>query len=208
VAVEVASGDGAAEAEVAETGVAGLVLSRAGRGSPWRLVHEATGLLVSRSAVSHDPKALVRLAHELAPVANWSARELTLPGPALRQAVEKAAGRCGLALGALAATTPRSSSGSEPPWPGGASVQRDLDLLRRVVRLLHGAVPPGVFASAIAGLDAPERARLRVLLLGEEAAGSVVKPITASRAPAPRPPRRPAPAAPPGSAPGPGSATG
>lgn len=207
VAVGGPPGDGVADAEVAETGVSGLVLTRTDPGSPWRLVHQATGLLVSRSAVSEDSRALMRLAQQLAGMANWSARELTLPGPALRQAVEKAAERCGLTLGSVAAANVEAVTGPNPVSPGApGSPDADVLLLTRVLRLLHGAVPPGVFASAIAGLDAPERARLRQLLLGDAVASSVVKPISQVKPPPPLPARRPSAAS--GSTPNPGSATG
>lgn len=192
-------------ADVAETGVAGLVLSRTGPGGQWRLVHEGSGLLVSRSAVSDDRRALVRLAQQLAPLADWSATELSLPGPALRQAVEAAAQRCGLSLPPVAASPEGDGSATDASRPSPVPGD-DLVLLRRVVRLVHGAVPPGVFASAIAELDRTERARLRELILGT-ATDAVVKPIPTGKVPLSRTPRRVAPRSP-GSAPGPGSATG
>ena len=162
-----ASGD----ANTADTGVAGLVLVRTAPGGQWRLVHEVTGLLVSRSAVSDDTQVLRRLAYELGPLADWTQRELPLPGPALRQAVESAAVRCGLTLGAVTmGTSPASSPVDDRTAPVVSpeseleAVRRDLELVSRVLRLVHTAVPPGVLASAIGDLDASERARLRELL--------------------------------------------
>ena len=47
-------------AHVVDSGVPGLDLSRTTPEGQWRLVHHATGILVSRSAVSDDPQALFR----------------------------------------------------------------------------------------------------------------------------------------------------
>jgi len=206
---EVPPGEQVVDADVLETGVNGLVLTRAA-GGQWRLVHKGTGLMVSRSAVSEDRRALLRLAQQLAPLADWSGSELSLPGPLLRQAVEEAATRSGLIL--AAAVDPSSVHPDGAPTttvpigsaPSGRSSEDDLELLRRVLRLVHAAVAPGVFASAIADLDGPERARLRELLL-ERAAHGVVKPLSTTKAPAAgRAPRRPAS----GTAPGPASSSG
>ncbi|HML01087.1 MAG TPA: hypothetical protein VK428_12935 [Acidimicrobiales bacterium] len=207
---EVPPGEQVVDADVLETGVNGLVLTRAA-GGQWRLVHKGTGLMVSRSAVSEDRRALLRLAQQLAPLADWSGSELSLPGPLLRQAVEEAATRSGLILAAAVhpssvhpdgAPTTTMPIGSAPSGP--SSSEDDLELLRRVLRLVHAAVAPGVFASAIAELDGPERARLRELLL-EGTAHGVVKPLSTTKAPAAgRAPRRPAS----GTAPGPASSSG
>jgi len=202
------------DADVLETGVNGLVLTRAAPGQ-WRLVHKGTGLMVSRSAVSSDRRALLRLAQHLAPLADWSANELSVPGPVVRHAVEEAAARCGLVLPAPVAPSSGSLDGASTSTVAGSSVadvpvplDGDFELLQRVLRLVHVAVPPGVFASAIAELDLGERARLRELLLGS-AAHAVVKPISTSKAPPlGRTPRRTASGSTPGSASSSGSAAG
>jgi len=159
---------------VVETGVPGLVMARSG--SSWRLVHRPSGLLVSRSITHGDPRVLVRLARRLAPLADWSQREIPVPGPALRQAVEQAALECEVPL-VTEATSPGLDAGDRR-----ARAERDRELLLRVLRRVHTAVPPGVLASAIADLDPEERARLRAMLTdGFSAAGSVVKPLAPPR---------------------------
>jgi len=186
-------------AHVVDSGVPGLDLSRTTPEGQWRLVHHATGILVSRSAVSDDPQALVRLAKELAPLVDWSRRELPVPGPALRQAVEAAAGRADLQLGRVAAPEPASDLGEPDEEPDELEVvRRDLELVSQVLRLIHTSVPPAVLASAIADFDVPDRARLRELLTDmDDRTGSraVVQPI-----PIPRPtaPTRQVPAGSPG----------
>jgi hypothetical protein len=191
------------EANTVDTGVAGLVLVRTAPGGQWRLVHEVTGLLVSRSAVSDDTQDLRRLAYELGPLADWTQRELPLPGPALRQAVETAARRCGLPLGAVSTEpVPATVSSEEPqtarvelpttgvePQSQLEAAQRDLELVSRVLRLVHTSVPPGILASAIADLDASQRARLRELLTAGDTgtrSDAVIQSIPSS------PPTRPA----------------
>ena len=201
------------DANTVNTGVAGLVLVRTAPGGQWRLVHEVTGLLVSRSAVSDDTQDLTRLAYELGPLADWTQRELPLPGPALRQAVESAARRCGLPLGVVSTEPVPTTVSNEDPATAGVEAQstleatrRDLELVSRVLRLVHTSVPPGVLASAIADLDASQRARLRELLTAgatRTRSDAVIQSI-ASPAPA-RPGVR---GAPPPRRSRPGSATG
>lgn len=200
-----------ADPDIVETGVPGLVVARSQSTGNWRLLHRPSGLLVSRSITHADPKLLVRLAHRLGPLADWSRREIPVPGPALRQAVEQAARECELSL------APEITSPGLSPEERLAQAERDRELLRRVLRRVHTAVPPGMLAAAIADLDPDERARLRAMLTdGTPAAGSVVKPLAPSRPVGaespengPRPPRTgasPARRAP--GAPRPGSATG
>jgi hypothetical protein len=202
----------AGDANTVDSGIAGLVLVRTGTGGQWRLVHQPTGLLVSRSAVSHDPQVLRRLAYELGPLADWTRRELPLPGPALRQAVEAAATRCGLALGAVNSTSTPAVPGDHRPEPGRhaaaahEALQRDLELVSRVLRRVHTSVPPGVLASAIADLGATERARLREVLTAgtpEARSDAVVHPMAS-----PSPPRPGTRGAGTGRRSSPGSATG
>jgi hypothetical protein len=162
--------------EVIETGVPGLVVARAELGGSWRLVHRPSGLLVSRSITHRDPLVLVRLARRLGPLADWSRREIPVPGPALRQAVEQAAVECGVTLAPeVTLPTHRTEDRSQV-------AERDRELLRRVLRRIHTAVPPGMLASAIADLDPEERARLRALLTEDASwTGSVVKPLAPPR---------------------------
>lgn len=200
-----------ADPDVVATGVPGLVVARRTPTAPWRLVHRPSGLLVSRSITHEDPRVLVRLARRLGPLADWSRRDIPVPGPALRQAVEQAALQCEVSL------APEVTAPGLSPEERLARAERDRELLRRVLRRVHTAVPPGTLASAIADLDPEERDRLRAMLTdGSPAVGSVVKPLAPhrpARGEAPeegnRPPR-------PGSSPArrapgparPGSATG
>lgn len=136
------------DGDVVESGVAGLVLTKTGPEGSWRLVHAPTGRVVSRAAVHADPQVLVRLAGSLASLADWSRRDIPVPGPVLRQAIEAVVG-------------PVEPPASAPP---AATADADRELLAEVLRRVHTAVAPGVFAAAIAELDAEERARLRELL--------------------------------------------
>ena len=138
------------DGDVVESGVAGLVLTRTGQGS-WRLVHAPTGRPVSRSAVHADPQVLVRLAGSLASLADWSRRDIPVPGPLLRQTIEAVVG-------------PPPERLDAAPVPGPDTAEADRALLAKVLRRVHTAVAPGVFATAIADLDAEQRARLRALL--------------------------------------------
>jgi len=171
-----ASSDEGADPNMVETGVPGLVVARSSSTAPWRLVHRPSGLLVSRSITHEDPGVLVELAGRLGPLADWSRREIPVPGPALRHAVEQAARESGVSL-APEVTAPGLSAEERL-----ARAERDRELLRRVLRRVHTAVPPGTLASAIADLDPEERDRLRAMLTdGSTAAGSVVKPLAPPR---------------------------
>ncbi len=157
----------ATAAEVVETGVPGLHVTRGEPGALWRLVHHASGLLLSRVVVYSEPQPLVRVARLIAPLTDWTATELAVAGPVLRKAIEEAAAKAGLPM------RPGASGNGRPAG--------DRDLLLRVLRRVHTAVPPGVFASAIADLGPEERARLRALLTDEEGAtGAVVRPLPPS----------------------------
>ncbi|MDE3086204.1 MAG: hypothetical protein KGJ77_05500, partial [Acidobacteriota bacterium] len=80
------------DADVVESGVAGLVLTKTGPEGSWRLVHAPTGRVVSRAAVHADPQVLIRLAGSLASLADWSRRDIPVPGPVLRQTIEEVVG--------------------------------------------------------------------------------------------------------------------
>ena len=161
-----------AAADVIETGVPGLDVARSEPGAPWRLIHRATGVLLSRVAVHSNPQPLVRLARILGPLTDWSRAELTVAGPVLRHAIEQGAVRAGLPL--HAADDERPSSGAPLD---------DRELLLRVLRRVHTAVAPGTFAAAIADLGSEERARLRAMLTDEPSTtGAVVRPLPPSSA--------------------------
>lgn len=203
--------EGEADPGVVATGVPGLVVARSSPTAPWRIVHGPSGLLVSRSITHEDPQVLVRLARQLGPLADWSRLAIPVPGPVLRQAVEQAARNCGVAL------APEVTAPGLSPEQRLARAEADRELLRRVLRRVHTAVPPGMLASAIADLDPDERDRLRAMLTeGSSAPGSVVKPLSPprpARAEVPEDGVRPArpPSAPARRIPGParpGSATG
>jgi hypothetical protein len=122
-------------------------------------------------AVHANPQPLVRLARLLGPLADWSAAELAVAGPVLRHAIEEGAAKCGLPLPA--------ADGQSPPAPS----NDDRELLLRVLRRVHTAVPPGTLASAIADLGPEERSRLRALLTDEPSTtGAVVRPLSPSPA--------------------------
>jgi hypothetical protein len=170
-------------ADVIETGVPGLDVVRAEPGAQWRLVHRATGVLLSRVAVHANPQPLVRLARLLAPLTDWTTAELSVAGPVLRHAIEEGAAKCGL---------PLQSIGGDGQAPSGPPAD-DRELLLRVLRRVHTAVPPGTFATAIADLGPEERARLRAMLTDESSTtGAVVRPLPPS-------PGRPGAVEPPGS---------
>jgi len=185
-----ASERGALSGEI-ETGVPGLLLVRSLAGGDWRLVHQASGMLLSRAAVSVDPSPLVRLAERLAGLADWTKPEIPVAGPALRKAIEDNAADIGLSLASVA------PSRGDAQW----QPERERDLVLLVLRRIHTAVPPGMLASAIADLDPQERAHLRAMLTAQdEASSAVVRPLpsrqkrpdTAASTPA-RAPERPIP---------------
>ena len=153
------------DADAVESGVAGLVLTKTGPEGSWRLVHAPTGRVVSRAAVHADPQVLIRLAGSLASLADWSRRDIPVPGPILRQTIEAVVGPI------------------PPPPPtehDAPTADADRELLATVLRRVHTAVTPAVFASAIADLDAEDRARLRALLTDAGGrSGAVVRPLPA-----------------------------
>jgi hypothetical protein len=155
------------DADVVESGVAGLVLTRTGPEGSWRLVHAPTGRVVSRAAIHPDPQVLIRLAGSLASLADWSRRDIPVPGPVLRQTIEAV-------VGPSPPPVPAESEGA----PGPATADADRELLAKVLRRVHTAVTPALFASAIADLGAEERARLRALLTDAGGrSGAVVRPL-------------------------------
>ena len=160
--------DGIVMVEALESGVPGLVLARPPSSGHWVLVHAASGLAVSRSAKSDEPEALLVLAGHLGPLADWTRPGISVPGPVLRREVDRALGESGLA-------GPSRTPTGEPP---ASSIEQDRELLIGVLREVHRAVPPGVFAKAIEDLDANQRAQLRVLLVDEPAdTGAVVQSL-------------------------------
>lgn len=168
--------DGIVEAEALDSGVPGLGLAHEPTSEGWVLVHIASGLAVSRSAKHHDPEVLVALARRMAPLADWTQRAIPIPGPVLRQEIDEAVKEAGLA------PLDRSRTSDVPVW----STERDRELLTRVLREVHTAMPPGMFAGAIEALDAEERAHLRALLTDQLAdTGAVVQSLPRSEPQAP-----------------------
>jgi len=209
--IHVVTGDGVAmEAAALDSGVPGLVLAATPGADRWRLIHSASGRIVSRSAQHSDPEILRKLAHRLASFTDWTEKAIRLPGPVLRREIEEAAQQLGLtpdghensapssASAAPTASTdpagfPSAQATGEVPAPGGAktpagaktdgpsvsprrhdqveelksrlrSTERERALLRRILRRVHTAVPPGTFADAIRDLDGEERALLVTLI--------------------------------------------
>ena len=163
--------DGIVVAEAQDSGVPGLALAHGPTSEGWVLVHVASGLAVSRSAKHHDPEVLVALARRMAPLADWTLLEIPIPGPVLRREIDEAVKEAGL--------TPldRSRMSDVPVW----STEQDRALLTRVLRRVQTAVPPGMFAEAIGGLDAEERAHLLGLLTDQlDDTGAVVHSLPRS----------------------------
>ena len=95
--IHVVSADGvAAEATALDSGVPGLVIVGVPDTDRWRLVHTASGRVVSRSAQHADPDVLRKLAHRLAAFTDWTHRDIRMPGPVLRREIEEAARDLGL----------------------------------------------------------------------------------------------------------------
>ena len=68
----------------------------AGQPIGWRLLHSASGRIVSRSAQHSDPEVLRKLAHRLAVVHRLDREAIPVPGPVLRREIEDAAEQLGL----------------------------------------------------------------------------------------------------------------
>ena len=184
--------DGIVLVEALETGVPGLVLALPPTSVRWVLLHAASGLAVSRSAKHHDPQVLMALAARLARLADWTQPAIPVPGPVFRREVDRALSEAGLSR------APRTSTSEERRWSG----QEERELLVRVLRDLHTAVPPGVFAKTIGDLDAGERAHLRALLTDQPTdTGAVVQSLQAGETEPPAAPQ-PVPRSEPGSAAG------
>ena len=95
--IHVVSADGvAAEAAALDSGVPGLVIVAVPDTDRWRLVHTASGRVVSRSAQHSDPAVLRTLAHRLAAFTDWTHRDIRMPGPVLRREIEDATRDLGL----------------------------------------------------------------------------------------------------------------
>jgi hypothetical protein len=153
--------------EALESGVAGLLIAHPKTSERWVLVHAASGLAVSRMAKHHDPEVLVGLAGRLATLADWTQAAISVPGPVLRREVDRA-----LSASGLAASSRDGDVGQTQV------AESDRNLLVRVLRSVHTAVAPAVFAKAIGDLDTEERARLRALLTDEAAeSGMILKPL-------------------------------
>jgi hypothetical protein len=172
--------DGMVAVEALETGVPGLVLARPPTSLRWVLLHAASGLAVSRWAKHHDPEVLMVLSARLAPLADWTQKAIPLPGPVLRREVDRALSESGLS------PPSRTPTSEEPGW----SDEEGRKLLVRVLRELHTAIPPGVFAKSIGDLDADERAHLRALLTDQPSdTGAVVQSLQGGDTEPPAPPQ-------------------
>ncbi len=86
----------AVDAATLDSGVPGLSLVGPPVSEGWRLIHVASGRIVSRSAQHPDPDVLRKLAHRLAAFADWTERDVRVPGPVLRREIEAAAVQLGL----------------------------------------------------------------------------------------------------------------
>ncbi len=95
--IHVVTAEGVAvDAATLDSGVSGLALVGAPASEGWRLIHIASGRIVSRSAQHPDPDVLRKLAHRLAAFADWTERDVRVPGPVLRREIEAAAVQLGL----------------------------------------------------------------------------------------------------------------
>ena len=179
--VRIVMAEGVVDAEAVESGVAGLVLARTPESGQWRLIHLASGLIVSRSAKHSDPEVLQALAQQLAPLADWTQLEIPVPGPVLRLEIERVARDSGLPLVSGQSPPPGSTPTTPDATPAeGATThlendpaallallrvtERERTLLGRILRRLHTAINPATFAQDIGDLDAEERALVRASL--------------------------------------------
>lgn len=169
--ISVVGPDGMVVVEALDSGVPGLALAHPPTLDGWVLMHRASGLAVSRSAKHHDPEVLVALAQRLASLADWTQAAIPIPGPVLRREIDQVVEEAGLV------PISRPEASDDRPW----STEQDRDLLSRVLRRVHTAMSPGMFANAIGDLDTEERAHLRALLTDQpEDAGAVVQSLPRS----------------------------
>jgi len=163
--------DGTVFAEALESGVPGLFLGRPRTSDRWVLVHAASGLAVSRATKHRDPEVLVTVARCLAPLTDWTQPVVPIPRSALCREVDAALLMAGLSPPC------RPTEGDGRGWP----TEQDRALLLRVLRNVHAAAPPALFAKAIGDLDADERAHLRALLTDQPAGNGAVVPSLPNR---------------------------
>jgi hypothetical protein len=153
----------AVEAARLETRVPGLAVERARRRPVWRLVHAPTGRVLSRSAEHTDPALLHDLASRVADLAPWTESELPVPGPRLRADLTRAIGEWreanGLDQPTSEAVAPEAVTGVVPASPSrwAPVATADVDALRRLVRHLYDAVPPGRLGATVRDLDPSDR---------------------------------------------------
>src|SRR5579872_5842810 len=77
------------EAEWTPSGVVGLALVGRPVSDGWRLVHMASGRVVSRSAEHSDQDAVRDLARRIAPLADWTQPNVAVAVPRLRQELDR-----------------------------------------------------------------------------------------------------------------------
>jgi hypothetical protein len=146
-----------------ETRVPGLAVERARRRPVWRLVHAPTGRVLSRSAEHADPALLHDLASRVADLAPWVESELSVPGPRLRADLTRVIGEWRHDHGLdHRAAPPSEPTGRTPAVPVSPSrwtpaAPTDLEALRRLVRHLYEAVPPGRLGATVRDLALADR---------------------------------------------------
>lgn len=187
------------DAEYVPSGVPGLAVVGRPLTTGWRLVHIATGRAVSRSAEHTDLDAVRDLASRIAPLADWTEPNVAVSVPRLRQELDRVItawralhGGAPVAGPGFEQTSHRSSdqashqgfsrSAPLPPAPERdltydletladrlRAAEHERHLLREIVRRLHGALAPGVFADALSNLSHGEREFVRSLVADENA---------------------------------------
>jgi hypothetical protein len=153
-----------------DTPVPGLALLRAPDDGQWRLVHAATGRLLSRSSVHRQPDALYDLASQVAELTDWTNVELSAPGPRLRAELSRVVDEWRARQGAERPSDgPPSAPVVARSW--GRSIGKQFDQiegLRRLVRHLYGAVPPGRLSATVRSLAQGEQELLLEVVANDD----------------------------------------
>ncbi len=155
-------------------------------------MHERSGRPLSRSAVHADPEALHDLASRVAGLAVWTDEELAVPGPRLRAELARAVGEWRDAQGVDArsevidALPPPAAALRSAPIRRPTLDQDDPDRLRRLIRHLYGAIPPGLLGATVREIDVRDRDVLLAVLAeenGDDTTGVIQAIRPASDAP-------------------------
>lgn len=183
------------EAEWVPSGVPGLAIVGRPVTTAWRLVHIATGRAVSRSAEHGDVDAVRDLARRIAPLADWTEPNVATSVPRLRQELDAVIDAWRSSHGGVAGSTAdalqngriashqelseldRSLQAPERDLAkdletlatGLRAAERERHLLREIVRRLHAALPPGIFADALSTLSHSDREFVRSLVTDQTA---------------------------------------